>query len=314
MPALPTYLVVRPPTIADVQAIFTLWAASDLAEIGEVDCEEGDIVEDLTRPRLDLERDYWVVADSERLVGAASVLDRISAEVADGDLVADPDADPAVGPHLLELLERRAAEQAAAAGRASLLVTVHCTTTNTRRMDELSTAGYTGVRRFSRMVADLDDVPPPAGGGVRPASGPADRPAMHAVMTASFADHFGSTPEPYDAWWARQSGRSGFDESLWWLAEADGAAVGALIGRNMAEQGWVQGLGVLPAYRGRGLARRLLLASFEEFRRRGYTRVALRVDTGNETGALRLYESVGMRPAQQHDVWQRMVPAGTGPT
>ncbi len=315
--ALPPHLVVRPPTLADVRAIYDLVAASDLAEIGEVDYEEGDVVEELTRPRLDIDRDYWLVADGERLVGAASVLDRIGSPAADGDFVVLPDADSSVGPHLLQLLDARAAQQAAAAGHPGIGVTLPCAASNTRRAGELAAAGYTAVRRFSRMVADLSADPPelpPSSPGVavRLVNGVADRSAMHTVMTASFADHFGSTSEPYQDWWARQSSRSGFDESLWWLAEVDTRPVGALIGRTMAEQGWVQGLGVLPAYRGRGLARRLLLTAFAEFHFRGLRRIGLGVDTGNETGALRLYESIGMRAAQQHDMWQRTVPAATG--
>ncbi len=310
---LPVHLVVRHPTTADVRAIFDLIAAADLADIGEVDYEEGDVVEDLTRPGLDLDRDYWLVTEGERLMAAASVLNRIGSPTADGELVVHPDADSSVGPHLLRLLEVRAAGQAAAAGHSSMLVTVPSTTTDTRLAGELAAAGYTAVRRFSRMVADLGDRPPPlpeaAGREVRPAVGADDRRAMHAVMTTAFGDHFGSTAESYDVWWARQSARSGFDESLWWLAELDAAVVAGLIGRTMEEQGWVQGLGVLPAYRGRGLGRRLLLTAFAEFHRRGQPRVGLGVDTGNETGALVLYESVGMRRVRQHDMWRRTVPA-----
>lgn len=314
--ALPQHLRVRRPSLADVRAIFDLVAASDLADIGEVDYEEGDVVEDLTRPRLDLGRDYWLVADGERLVGAASVLPRTDSPLADGAFVVHPEADPAVGPHLLGLLEARAAEQAAVAGQPSALVTVATTTTDVRGGRELADAGYTVVRRFSRMILDLEREPPavspePPGVAVHRVAGETDRSDMHAVMTTSFADHFGSTPEPYDEWWARQSGRSGFDESLWWLVDVDGRPVGGLIGRMMVEQGWVQGVGVLPAYRGRGLARRLLLTAFGEFHRRGLPRVGLGVDTGNDTGALTLYESVGMRRAQQHAIWQREVPAST---
>jgi len=158
--ALPPYLVVRPATLADVSAIFDLVAASDLADLGEVDYEEGDVVEELTRRRVDLDRDCWVVADGERLVGTASVLDRIGSPAADGDLVVRPAADPAVGPHLLELLEARAAEQAAAAGHPRVVVTVANTTTNAHRARELAAAGYTAVRRFSRMVDDLEEDPP----------------------------------------------------------------------------------------------------------------------------------------------------------
>ncbi len=304
----------RPPTAADVSAIFELTAASDLAELGEVDYELGDVLEDLGRPGLDPQRDYWLAYAAERLAGAASVLDRPGHAQADADLVLHPAAEPAVAPALLARIARRAGEQAAAAGFAAITVTLPCATTNTARAGQLRAAGYTAVRRFSRLRLELDESPPqppapPAGVELRAAPGPAGRSVVHLVMTQSFAEHFGHTDESYDDWWGRQSARNGFDESLWWLAYADGEPAGALIGRRMEEQGWVQGLGVRPAYRGRGVGTLLLRAAVAEFHRRRQRRVELGVDTGNETGALRLYESVGMRPAAQHDLYQREVAA-----
>ena len=50
-------------------------------------------------------------------------------------------------------------------------------------------------------------------------------------------------------------------------------------------------------WRGRGLARALLLTALEEFRRRGLPAAYLGVDTLNPTGALHLYTSVGMTQA-----------------
>ncbi|MEO8330435.1 MAG: GNAT family N-acetyltransferase, partial [Candidatus Nanopelagicales bacterium] len=43
-----------------------------------------------------------------------------------------------------------------------------------------------------------------------------------------------------------------------------------------------------------GIARALLFTAFAEYRSRGRTSVELGVDSSNETGATRLYESVGM--------------------
>ena len=44
-----------------------------------------------------------------------------------------------------------------------------------------------------------------------------------------------------------------------------------------------------------GLGEALLLHSFAEFRRRGYSRATLGVDATSPTGATRLYERAGMR-------------------
>lgn len=305
-------LSVRPARPSDAAALLDLWTASDLHILGFVDCEEGDVTEDLGRPGLDLERDYWLVHDGLTLVGAASVLGRTGADSADVDLSLRPGADPEVGRELLRRVLARAAEQAAAAGHQRAVLHAYAESTDPVLQDLYRGAGWATVRHFSRMVLDLGAEPPvpvPVPGvSVRGVTGEAAERDLHAVMMESFAHHYGSTPETYEDWRARQAGRSGVDQGLWWLADLDGQAVGGLIGRRMSDQGWVQGLGVRPPYRGRGIARLLLLTAFAEFHRRGERRVALGVDTGNETGALRLYESVGMRAAQQHDAFELTVP------
>ena len=52
-----------------------------------------------------------------------------------------------------------------------------------------------------------------------------------------------------------------------------------------------------------GLGEALLRAAFAELFARGRRRVGLGVDTENVTGALRLYERVGMRPIERNDNW-----------
>jgi ribosomal protein S18 acetylase RimI-like enzyme len=49
----------------------------------------------------------------------------------------------------------------------------------------------------------------------------------------------------------------------------------------------------------------LLRHVFVEFRRRGVPEVALKVDAGNPTGAVRLYERVGMRAGRRYELWRR---------
>ena len=62
-------------------------------------------------------------------------------------------------------------------------------------------------------------------------------------------------------------------------------------------------LGVRPAWRRRGLGEALLRSAFAELFTRGHRRVGLGVDTENVSGALRLYERVGMRPLLRSDNW-----------
>jgi ribosomal protein S18 acetylase RimI-like enzyme len=53
-------------------------------------------------------------------------------------------------------------------------------------------------------------------------------------------------------------------------------------------------LGVLKPYRGRGLAQLLLRRAFVHYRDLGRAATLLSVDASNETGAVALYERVGM--------------------
>lgn len=90
-----------------------------------------------------------------------------------------------------------------------------------------------------------------------------------------------------------------------YLVRADGETVAAEINAVRFGMGWVGTLGTRKHWRGRGVGRALLLLAFGELYRRGEHRIGLAVDAGNETGATRLYESVGMRVAWQADFYEK---------
>jgi mycothiol synthase len=102
-------------------------------------------------------------------------------------------------------------------------------------------------------------------------------------------------------------GVRGFDPALWLLAW-DGAELAGFVlafPERLGDTtvGWVGSLGVLPRWRGRGLGESLLRAAFCALHARGLRAVGLGVDAANETGALRLYERVGMHVVQRADNW-----------
>ena len=82
------------------------------------------------------------------------------------------------------------------------------------------------------------------------------------------------------------------------VAEVDGAVIGFVTLRpatslpSNAHVLQIQGLGVDPAYQGRGVGQALLEAAAEEARRRGARKLSLRV-LGSNTTARRLYERCG---------------------
>jgi ribosomal protein S18 acetylase RimI-like enzyme len=124
----------------------------------------------------------------------------------------------------------------------------------------------------------------------------------------AFAGHWEHQPVSFEQWCERQVANPDHDPTLWFLVRAGEDVVAAT--RNDPERsggGWIGALGVCPAWRGRGLAKALLLHSFREFHRRGERRVGLGVDSENATGATKLYESVGMSIDTEQVVWEKVL-------
>jgi mycothiol synthase len=176
----------------------------------------------------------------------------------------------------------------------------------------LESRGYREVRRFWDMTIELGDDPPrdpqvPEGFRIEPFSSDLAR-AFHGALEEAFAEHWEYEPQPFEKWWERQVAKPDHDPSLWFLVRTDEDVVAAT--RNDPERsggGWIGAIGVRPAWRGRGLAKALLLHSFGEFHRRGKRRVGLGVDSRNATGATRLYESIGMVVDSEQVVWEKEV-------
>lgn len=172
-------------------------------------------------------------------------------------------------------------------------------------------AGWRIVRHSLRMTIALDGEPPgatfPEGIEVRPMrEGEEER--VHAAHMAAFADEWEFYDQPYEEWrrWHRE--REHFDASLWFLAlDREELAGLALCGQHHSGEpgfGWVEVLGVRPAWRRRGLGEALLRHGLRELGRRGFTRAGLGVDAENATGAVALYERAGMRRDRVTHTWE----------
>ena len=120
-------------------------------------------------------------------------------------------------------------------------------------------------------------------------------PFWHEVSPANFRDFY--------------LGARGYDPQLWPLArdsdELAGFALRYPVQGTDTELGWVGTLGVRAAWRRRGLGEALLRLAFAALHERGLRRAGLGVDAENATGALRLYERVGMRRVRRSDSWAR---------
>lgn len=311
----PAGLLARRPVVDDAPQILPLMVACDLAVLGHSDSTLSELSADLVATGVDNERGGWLVtaADGTVVGWSWTQYDEAASEVFVDLYSLDAD--------ILRWLMRQARAYVGALavewGRPTVLAA------GSYAHDEvyggvLRDSGLEVVRSFWQMRLALDpgsDRPPrtlPAGVTIRlvDAEAEADLHLLHRLHEQSFVDHWHHTPREFDDWYERFDKAAGRDPSQWWIAAVDREPAGLLIGsQSLAEinEGYVDTLGVLRAFRGRGVAKALLYHAFDEAARRGRTRVGLGVDSESPTGATGLYESVGMSVDKVVLAWQGTV-------
>jgi len=115
---------------------------------------------------------------------------------------------------------------------------------------------------------------------------------VHQLLTKAFAQGGGSVA-PFDAWWATLCGDPEFDPALVFVA-VDGEERIAGVAQCWTSA-FIKDLAVASEWRRRGLGQALLLHAFECFRQRGAPHVELKVEIDNPSGAVRLYQRMGMK-------------------
>jgi mycothiol synthase len=300
-------VIVRPPRRDELGAVLDLMRAHDTAAWGDSDWTRDDLAEHWDE--LDLDRNAWVAELDERLAGYVDFEER-----GGGRLIADGYVDPGsrgrgVGTALADAVETRAAgELEQTTARAYLQYVALRAGADSDGF--FRRRGYDEVRQTWRMVVELDEAPAgeqPDGVRIRPYR-PGEEGAIHAAVEEAWSvGGWLHQPRPYEEWARTLFDREGHDPSLYLVAESDGEIVGAALcdWKRSGDWGWVERLGVRPAWRRRGIGEALLRSAFAEFFRRGERTVALQVDAQSSTGAPRLYERAGMRLLYEAVVWEK---------
>jgi ribosomal protein S18 acetylase RimI-like enzyme len=113
----------------------------------------------------------------------------------------------------------------------------------------------------------------------------------HALLELAYRDGGGSVPS-FDEWWSRLSRDDEYDPELCFaLRDREGDLVAFA---QCWTSSFVKDLVVHPNCRRHGVGRALLLHIFRTFKERGAPAVALKVETGNPSGAVAFYERLGM--------------------
>lgn len=317
---------VRSVSVEDAAAIDEFVNEVNLAEVGFPWTSTEQVRDDLTSPGRGAEDDVLLVADDGALAGYLTLW---------------ADAEPltrvyqlafvrpalwgrGLSAWLLRLGEGRAREKVDRSRPAApVFLTVSRWAVNDAAGQLFAALGYRYARTFRDMRIELEGpvaAPQiPDGVVVRTFDRERDARAVHGALAEAFADHWGGLFGPFDQWAHEhiEGESSGFDASLWFLALDDDEVVGAVCCRqsmpSSPDAAHVDVLGVRRAWRGRGIGRALLLLAFSELRRRAIPAIELCVDSGNETGATRLYEQVGMRTVRRFEHWEKVLQTRPSP-
>jgi mycothiol synthase len=288
-------VTLRPPRDDDFDAILALMNESQIATFGEADVTADELRTWLTTPSVDPARDIRLLEQDGRLIGYVDADFSGNEETRRwwSDVKIDPEADAnAVLPELVAWLEQRA---------ESGILRVWTGADDARMVDAFKRLGFAEHRHSYRMEIELGDAPrePAWPEGIdKRAYRPDDERLAYDLTVEVWQDMSDPLEETFDEWRHWTTERGGFDPSLWFLAFAGDEAAGFSFCRGDdtdPNAGYVGWLGVRRPWRRRGLGEALLLHSFAEFRRRGYTRATIGVDATSPTGATRLYERAGMK-------------------
>jgi len=300
------------PNPDDIAALQGLLVAYDLAVIGERDAGDDEARDLVTNP-LTMREESSLLLVGDEPVGFV----RLENDTTARDVYVDVWAPP--GEHSVAALDLGIAHGLAVAQRVATTSGEGWTArAGTWMQDEeyaeaIARQGFSPVRRFHRMRVDASSpaipaVAPPLPEGfeiVVPRDDEGYR-AVCLVDNESFLDHWHFTPREYDEWWPLMTSESGYDPEGWWLLTVDGAPAAICLNddsRADIGDGYVGVLGVRREFRGRGLATLLLQHAFVRDRDRGLKGTQLGVDSENWSGAVRLYEGVGMTAIRTVQGW-----------
>jgi mycothiol synthase len=289
---LPEGLTSRPLVEGDARAVYEVMAAQELLDLGTVEIEEADIVGDWGRPSFDVSASTIGVFDGEELVAYA--------EHTGGDR-GDAAVHPAYrGRGLGTGLARWMQDTARRHGATVIGMPVPVGSPGDRLLEQL---GYE-VRWHSWVLqlpegATIVERPLPPGYAVGEAD-PSQYREVHTVVEDAFLEWSERERESYEDFASVVVGRPGFEP---WMIRVVTDDTGAVVGvatvsiyepdDDRDPDAFVSRLAVRRDQRHRGLAQALLVDAYARGREHGAPTGGLSTDS--RTGALGLYEKVGMR-------------------
>lgn len=286
---LPSGFTARPVTRDDLDAVLALVRTCEAHDAGQAEVDREDLEADWNRPVMNLRTMTIAVFEGDVMVAEAEVV-RNRGEVS----VHPAHRGRGIGTALIPWVEAVARTQGS-----------HCRQIVPDRATDaaafLTAHGYEDAFTSWILAIPLDEglAPPhlPQGIAFRNYRPGADDAEIHRLVEDAFGEWDAREPQAFEDWAALTIRRRSFEPWHMILAadEATGEPVGTayLIDYEGVDAGWIQQLATKATHRHRGIARALLHRAFGLYRDRGRTSAELQTDS--RTGALGLYEKVGMR-------------------
>jgi mycothiol synthase len=194
-------------------------------------------------------------------------------------------------------------------------VTQTVTDANTAARALFERHGY-AVRHTAWILQIAFEDPPPApdlpdGIRIRTFDPARDARSAYRLIEDAFNEWEDREPQSFEEWEPWLLGHGSFAPAMSPLAFDGDELVGAALSfdyDSLADEGWVQQLATRASHRHAGIARALLQTTFGAFHARGKPRIGLSTDS--RTGALSLYERVGMHVRRSYSSFAKDLSAG----
>jgi mycothiol synthase len=306
----------RPMRLEDAALIAERSGVYTSALLGFAKHSPEDVANYLRDPGIDPATDGWMMFGPDgSFAGSATAVKITGGTHVNVDILSEHRA---ALDWLLERIEERAAEVGRETGHSEVVLNVAVIREDERLAETVGAHGFAIATSTQRMRMRFDGpvaMPAIPDGAVvrRGAFDEASRRAAHAVLMEAFSAQPATQPRPFEEWAASRESRSTFDWSMVTIVEVDGEAVAMTeCNDNFVSTdncGYVGRLAVVPAARGRGLAKFLLYNAFAVDSAAGRTGTILHVDSKNPTPAVALYTRAGMRPDLISDIWRKTIHA-----
>jgi mycothiol synthase len=290
--ALPDGFTTRSLTFDDLDAVFRLIAACERAANGTSDIDPEDVRSDWSRPGFDLAADAVAVCEGDRIAAAAEVFKNRA------DVNVHPDFEGlGIGAWLRPWTE----ERSRALGRPKVGQTL--ADSEVGAITFLQRHGYVYGHTSWMLAIEMESRPAephlPHGISVRTFVPGQDDDATYRVVEDAFNEWPNREPATFDEWAAMTIRRQDFEPELLQLALDGERVVGVVYSIDYPDGGaWIPQVAVAATHRRRGIARALLQRAFATSWDRGDRVCGLSTDS--RTGALGLYENVGMRVTRSY--------------